>query len=85
MKSKSQRIRLLVRYSITFLQYNSSLKLAIVDGSGVLYDSEGINREELFRLATKRLTISSFDTSKLGKTGFRVLIDDDNVKLPSII
>ncbi|KAJ3183114.1 NAD-dependent glutamate dehydrogenase [Geranomyces variabilis] len=55
---------------------------AIVDGSGVLYDPEGINREELLRLATKRLMISQFDTSKLGSKGFRILVDESNVKLP---
>ncbi|KAI9356984.1 Glutamate/Leucine/Phenylalanine/Valine dehydrogenase-domain-containing protein [Zopfochytrium polystomum] len=57
--------------------------IAIVDGSGVLYDAEGIHREELLRLATNRLMVSHFDVSKLGKTGFRVLVDESNVKLPN--
>lgn len=57
--------------------------IAIVDGSGVLYDAEGINREELTRLATSRLMISNFDASKLTAKGFRVLVDEDNVTLPS--
>ncbi|KAJ3286072.1 NAD-dependent glutamate dehydrogenase [Borealophlyctis nickersoniae] len=57
--------------------------IGIVDGSGVLYDSDGINREELLRLANKRLMISNFDISKLGPKGFRVLVDDTNVKLPN--
>ncbi|KAI8803000.1 Glutamate/Leucine/Phenylalanine/Valine dehydrogenase-domain-containing protein [Cladochytrium replicatum] len=56
--------------------------IAIVDGSGVLYDPEGIHRDELERLATKRVMISNFDTSKLGPKGFRVLVDETNVKLP---
>ncbi|CAO3644517.1 unnamed protein product [Mucor hiemalis] len=57
--------------------------IAIVDGSGVLYDSEGINREELSRLAEARVMISNFDLSKLSASGFRVLVDEDNVTLPS--
>ncbi|KAJ3083608.1 NAD-dependent glutamate dehydrogenase [Quaeritorhiza haematococci] len=56
--------------------------IGVVDGSGVLYDPEGINREELLRLATKRLMVSHFDVSRLGKRGFRVLVDETNVKLP---
>ncbi|KAI8881162.1 NAD-dependent glutamate dehydrogenase [Backusella circina FSU 941] len=56
--------------------------IAIVDGSGVLYDAEGINREELARLANARLMINNFDTSKLSGEGFRVLVDKDNLKLP---
>lgn len=56
--------------------------IAIVDGSGVLFDADGINREEITRLATKRQMISQFDASKLGPNGFRVLIDETNVKLP---
>lgn len=56
--------------------------VAIVDGSGVLYDADGLNRDELMRLATKRQMISNFDTSKLSSQGFRVLIDDTDIKLP---
>ncbi|KAI9208576.1 Glutamate/Leucine/Phenylalanine/Valine dehydrogenase-domain-containing protein [Polychytrium aggregatum] len=56
--------------------------IAIVDGSGVLYDTDGIHREELLRLASKRQMISHFDVSKLSPKGFRVLVDETNVKLP---
>ncbi|KAI8377565.1 Glutamate/Leucine/Phenylalanine/Valine dehydrogenase-domain-containing protein [Radiomyces spectabilis] len=56
--------------------------VAIVDGSGVLCDPHGINRDELLRLATKRMMISNFDTSKLSADGFRVLVDESNVRLP---
>ncbi|TPX63849.1 glutamate dehydrogenase [Spizellomyces sp. 'palustris'] len=56
--------------------------IGVVDGSGVLYDPEGINREELLRLATKRLMVNHFDLSKLGPKGFRVLVDETNVRLP---
>ncbi|KAI8341466.1 Glutamate/Leucine/Phenylalanine/Valine dehydrogenase-domain-containing protein [Chlamydoabsidia padenii] len=56
---------------------------AIVDGAGVLYDPQGIDREELLRLANARLMISNFDTTKLSPEGFRVLVDENNVTLPS--
>ncbi|PVV05086.1 hypothetical protein BB560_000392, partial [Smittium megazygosporum] len=55
---------------------------SIVDGSGVLHDPEGIDREELLKLAKNRKMISSFDISKLSKKGFRVLVEDENVTLP---
>ncbi|CAH1762686.1 12089_t:CDS:2 [Entrophospora sp. SA101] len=57
--------------------------VAIVDGSGVLCDPEGIDRIELKRLANSRLTISKFDASKLSPKGFRILVDQQNIKLPS--
>ncbi|KAK4241883.1 Glutamate/Leucine/Phenylalanine/Valine dehydrogenase-domain-containing protein [Achaetomium macrosporum] len=56
---------------------------AIVDGSGVLVDPNGIDKEELRRLAKKRQMIMHFDLSKLSKEGYRVLCDDTNVKLPN--
>ena len=56
---------------------------AIVDGSGVIVDPQGLNREELVRLAKKRATISEFDVSKLSPNGYRVLVDESNVHLPS--
>eukprot|EP01134_Creolimax_fragrantissima_P007774 CFRG7774T1 len=55
---------------------------AIVDGSGVLCDPSGIDREELTRLAHSRLMISHFDSSKLGPEGFKVLVEDREVTLP---
>ncbi|KAF2268543.1 NAD-dependent glutamate dehydrogenase [Lojkania enalia] len=57
--------------------------IAIVDGSGVLCDPKGLNRDELIRLAKKRAMINQFDTSKLSLEGYRVLVDENNVKLPS--
>ena len=56
---------------------------AIVDGSGVIYDPKGLNREELTRLARKRVMIREFDASKLSAEGFRVLTSDKNFKLPN--
>lgn len=56
---------------------------AIVDGSGVLVDHNGIDRDELVRLAKKRVMISQFNVSKLSPNGYRVLVEDIDVKLPS--
>ena len=56
---------------------------AIVDGSGVLVDPNGLDREELVRLARKRAMISQFDVAKLSHEGYRVLIDETNITLPS--
>ncbi|KAJ5627562.1 Glutamate dehydrogenase NAD-dependent [Penicillium herquei] len=56
---------------------------AIVDGSGVIVDPQGLNHEELIRLAKKRVMISEFDLTKLSPEGYRVLVDEKNVRLPS--
>lgn len=56
---------------------------AIVDGAGVLVDPLGIDRIELLRLAKKRVMISEFDKSKLSPGGYRVLVDESNISLPS--
>ncbi|ETS83723.1 NAD-specific glutamate dehydrogenase [Pestalotiopsis fici W106-1] len=56
---------------------------AIIDGAGVLVDPNGLDKEELLRLAKSRVMISHFDISKLSKDGYRVLCDDVNVKLPT--
>ena len=53
-----------------------------MDGSGVIYDPNGLNREELLRLANSRMMISNFDMSKLGPGGFRVLVDEPSATLP---
>jgi glutamate dehydrogenase len=57
--------------------------IAIVDGAGVLVDPQGLNQEELIRLAKARVMINQFDTSKLSPEGYRVLVDENNVRLPS--
>lgn len=56
---------------------------AVIDGSGVVYDPDGLNRQELSRLATERKMIEHFDVAKLGQGGFRVLINESNVTLPN--
>ncbi|KAI9843812.1 MAG: NAD-dependent glutamate dehydrogenase [Sclerophora amabilis] len=56
---------------------------SIVDGAGVLVDPNGLDYEELIRLAKKRAMISQYDISKLSSEGYRVLVEDTNFKLPS--
>jgi len=56
--------------------------IGIVDGSGVLFDPLGINKEELTRVAEARKMAKFFDKSKLGKGGFFVDIDDNEITLP---
>ncbi|ORX34425.1 glutamate dehydrogenase [Kockovaella imperatae] len=57
--------------------------VAIIDGSGVLYDPAGLDRPELIRLAKARKPINFFDKAKLGPEGYQVLVDEQDVKLPS--
>lgn len=61
---------------------SSEKTIAIIDGSGVLADSAGLNREELVRLARLRIPVGNFDTSKLSKDGYLVRVEDQDVKLP---
>ena len=56
--------------------------IAVIDGSGVLADPSGINREELVRLARARKPVAFFDKSRLGKDGYLVKVEDQDVKLP---
>ncbi|KAA8573164.1 hypothetical protein EYC84_003675 [Monilinia fructicola] len=56
---------------------------SIVDGSGVLVDPQGLDIDELKRLATKRAMISEFDLARLSSEGYRVLVDEINVTLPN--
>ncbi|KAM0718013.1 hypothetical protein Q7P37_006345 [Cladosporium fusiforme] len=57
--------------------------VAIVDGAGVLVDPKGIDRQELLRLASERKMINNFDISKISSEGYRVLVEDNNITLPS--
>lgn len=56
--------------------------IAIIDGSGVAYDPQGLDRSELMRLAGMRGTIVNFDTSKLSSNGYVVAIDERDRILP---
>jgi glutamate dehydrogenase len=48
------------------IKISSDRTVAVVDGSGVLYDGEGLDRGELLQLAQKRQMICNFSVSKLG-------------------
>lgn len=61
---------------------SSDKTIAIIDGSGVLADPLGIDREELVRLAKLRVPVSHFDMSKIGKDGYLVRVEDQDIKLP---
>ncbi|KIM52317.1 hypothetical protein SCLCIDRAFT_32751 [Scleroderma citrinum Foug A] len=62
---------------------SSDKTIVVIDGSGVLADPHGLNREELVRLAKLRVPVSNFDKSKLSKDGYLVKVQDQDVKLPS--
>jgi glutamate dehydrogenase len=50
--------------------------IAVVDGSGVLFDPQGINHDELARLARGRLMVKFVDPSKISSQGRLVLVED---------
>jgi len=64
------------------IKISNDKTIAVVDGSGVLFDPLGIDRTELTRLAMDRKMIIHFDANKLSKEGGKVLIEDKNVTLP---
>lgn len=57
--------------------------VALLDGSGVLCDPQGLDKEELIKLAHSRKMISYYDKSKLSKIGFFVSVDDIDIMLPN--
>ncbi|MBK8481730.1 MAG: NAD-glutamate dehydrogenase [Proteobacteria bacterium] len=56
--------------------------IAVVDGSGVLYDPDGLDRSELRRLAALREPIRSFERARLGPRGFLVGVEERDLTLP---
>jgi glutamate dehydrogenase len=56
--------------------------IGVLDGSGVGYDPDGLDREELVRLARARVPIAQFQRSKLSAKGFVVGVDENSVVLP---
>lgn len=56
--------------------------MAVVDGSGVLYDPAGIDRSELIRLAKERKMAEHFRRERLSKGGFFVGLKDHDITLP---
>lgn len=65
------------------LSSDNEVYVGIVDGSGTIVDIDGLDKEELRRLAKNRQTVDNFDKAKLSKNGFFVSISDKNVKVPS--
>jgi glutamate dehydrogenase len=61
---------------------SSDKTVAIIDGSGVLADPVGLDREELVRLAKLRMPVGHFDKSKLSKEGYLVKVEEQDIKLP---
>lgn len=57
--------------------------VGIVDGFGVIVDEDGIDKQELLRLANARKGNDHFDKSKLGPKGYAIMVDDKDVKLPN--
>mmetsp|Transcript_53117 Transcript_53117/g.113935 ORF Transcript_53117/g.113935 Transcript_53117/m.113935 type:complete len:1089 (+) Transcript_53117:41-3307(+) len=58
--------------------------IAIVDGSGVAYDPEGLNREELRRLAVRRSPIAHFNVSFLSSADAFIIpiTEPGEIRLP---
>jgi len=56
--------------------------IGIVDGGGVLYDPDGLSRNELARLAKAGRDCADFDRAQLGPRGFLVTVRDRDVVLP---
>lgn len=56
--------------------------VGVVDGSGVLYDPEGINREALVQLAKSRRMVRHY-TGGFSPKGYLVVIGDENRTLPT--
>jgi glutamate dehydrogenase len=51
--------------------------VGVVDGSGVLYDPKGINREKLVPLAEKRVPVENYD-GPLSEEGYLIKITDED-------
>ncbi|MBN2242968.1 MAG: NAD-glutamate dehydrogenase [Acidobacteria bacterium] len=64
------------------IRISKDITTCVIDGSGVLFDPDGLDRRELEELAGKRLMIEYFSRKKLGPRGFLVRINDANVALP---
>ena len=60
---------------------SSDKTVSVIDGSGVLADPAGLDREELRRLAKLRVPVGNFNKAKLSKDGYLVLVEDQDIKL----
>ncbi len=52
--------------------------IAVIDGGGVLYDPDGLDRGELARLARAGRDSSGFDPARLGPRGFKVGVEESD-------
>lgn len=80
-----RRVHLMIRPSREHtdeILLSSDKTIVVIDGSGVLADPAGINREELVRLAKLRVPVANFDKSKLSKDGYLVKVEEQDIKLP---
>ena len=55
--------------------------VGIVDGSGTLYDPNGLDRDALLKLVDKRVMVENYD-GPLSDQGFMIKVGQTNVKLP---
>ncbi|MDD5067805.1 MAG: NAD-glutamate dehydrogenase, partial [bacterium] len=55
--------------------------IAVIDGSGTAYDPQGLNRNELKRLAGLKKPIVFFNKFKLARQGFVYSIKDRNIRV----
>jgi len=56
--------------------------IGIVDGSGVLYDPEGLDLDVLRKCAEQRVMVVNYG-GKLSKNGYFINVNDRNFKLPN--
>lgn len=63
---------------ILFREYGSNAKVVgLADGTGSLEDPAGLDKEELLRLVTDSLPLSSFNTSQLSPNGMFYSVDTE--------
>lgn len=65
------------------LSTKNEMYVGILDGSGVLCDPNGIDKDELIKLAHSRQMICHFNLNKLSSNGFFVSVDDIDILLPN--
>ncbi len=57
--------------------------IALIDGSGVLYDPKGLDRKELYKLAKVRKMVENYPKSRLSPQGFLVTLNEHDIQLPN--
>lgn len=64
------------------IKISKDVTIGIVDGSGVVFDPNGLHRDELERLAHERKMVEHFDQKALSKDGAFVSVKDQQFVLP---